>query len=192
MYVQLEEDELVAISGGGKYSLCRQIASGSAYDPDKNVVRIHDAKIEALADLLDELNGKPLLVAYCFEHELQALLRRWPKLVHLKNGQSITQIIADWRSGKTKMLAAQCQALSHGINGLQSANDICWFSQTDQPDTRQQLEARIYRQGVKGQVRIHYLIAKGTIEVKMKRTLDDKNATQRDVLEAVKCKTVSC
>lgn len=188
MYVQLAENELVALSGGGKYNLCRQIASGSAYDRDKNVVHIHDAKIEALADLADELNGKPLLVAYCFEHELAALLRRWPKLVHLKNGQSITEIISNWRNGKTKMLAAQCQALSHGVNGLQSANDICWFSQTDQPDTRAQLEARIYRQGVKGQVRVHYLIAKGTIEVKIKRTLDDKDATQKDVLNAIKNK----
>jgi SNF2 family DNA or RNA helicase len=192
MYAQLAENELVAISGGGKYNLCRQIASGSAYDPDKKVVHIHTAKVESLADLFEELNGKPLLVAYCFEHELAALLKRWPNLVHLKNGQSLTEIIANWRSGKTKMLAAQCQALSHGVNGLQSGNDICWFSQTDQPDTRTQLEARIYRQGVRGpQVRIHYLIAEGTIEVKIKRTLDDKNATQKDVLDAIKCKTAS-
>lgn len=186
MYLELEQNELVALNGGSKYNLCRQIASGSAYDPDKKIVHIHDAKLDALEDLLDELNGKPLLVAYCFNHELLKLQKRWPKIAHFNDGRSATELIAKWREGKIRMLAAQSQAISHGVNGLQSANDICLFSPTDQPETREQLIARIYRQGVRGQVRVYHLLAKGTVDIKIKRVLDQKGATQSQVLRAIK------
>jgi SNF2 family DNA or RNA helicase len=190
MYAELEQNELVALSGGSKYNLCRQIASGSAYDPAKEVVHIHDAKLEALSDLIEELNGKPLLIAYCFKHELLTLQRKWPKIEHISGGTKASdtaRVIDGWRKGKIKLLAAQCQAMSHGVDGLQSGNDICWLTLTDQPEIRTQFEARLYRQGVEGdQVRFHYLLARGTLDKKVKRVLDDKDGTQMDVLRAVK------
>lgn len=190
MYVELEQNELVALSGGSKYNLCRQIASGSAYDPNKDVVHIHDAKLEALADLIDELSGKPLLIGYCFKHELTMLKKRWPKIEHISGGtksNDTARIIAGWQKGKIKLIAAQCQAMSHGVDGLQTGNDICWLTLTDQPEIRQQFEARLYRQGVVGdQVRFHYLIAKGTLDRKVKRVLDDRGNSQMDILREIK------
>lgn len=187
MVVELEgDDPVIAATGGSKYNLCRQFASGGIYDTMRSAVSIHDAKTDALEDLIDELNGKSLLIAYCFRHDYLRIKERFPKIPSI-DGQ-VSQIetmkaIEGFKSGAIKQLAVQCQAMSHGIDGLQKVcNDICWYSPTDQPEIRSQLEARIWRQGVKGQVRIHYLLSKGTVDVGIKRVLDNKDACQRDVL----------
>jgi len=190
MFAELDSgDMLLAMSGGSKYNLCRQIASGSAYDAKHNAIGIHDAKLEALSNLYEELNGKQLLVAYCFTHELQKIQKRFPKIDFIGNGSKPSEtanIITKWKNKEIGIVAAQCQAMSHGVNGFQSANDICFFSPTDQPEVDEQFYKRIYRQGVTGQVRVHRLIAQGTVDLKISRTVRVKGATQKDVLDAVK------
>lgn len=192
MHAEIDDaTSLTALSAGGKYNLCRQMASGSAYDELREVVSIHDAKIEALQDLLDELNGKPLLVAYCYTHEMHKIKKAFPKC-SVVNGDTtdkeFAQIKADWKAGKIQMLVTQCQSMSHGVDGLQSVSqDVCWYTLTDQPETRTQLETRVWRQGNKAeQVRFHYLIAIGTVEVAIKRGLDQKDANQASVLQSIK------
>jgi len=83
-------------------------------------------------------------------------------------------------------LAAQPQAVSHGMNLQESANDICWFGLTDQPEVYEQFNRRIYRQGVSGQVRIHHILARGTVdEVRMSR-LKSKSADQQSLLKSLR------
>lgn len=190
MYAEIDEVGLVAMSGGGKYNLCRQIASGCAYDEDKNPVSVHDAKLDALDGLIEELNGKPLLVAYWYNHEFDRLAQRYPHAAVIRQGVSPTktkEIIAGWQAGTIKLILAQASTLSHGVDGLQKAgNDLCWFTLTDQPEVKFQLERRIFRQGVQGdQVRLHYLLAKSTIDRTIFRTLANKEATQTDVMRAI-------
>lgn len=185
---ELENTELIALSGSGRYSLCRQIASGSAYDEDGNAVCVHDAKLDALEDLFEELNGKPLLVVYWYNHELDRLAKRFP-LAAVINGatKDITEVVANWQKGKIKMIIAQAGVISHGVDGLQKGcNDLVWFTLTDQPEVKFQLERRIYRQGVSGQVRIHYLLARSTLDKVVLDTHDKKECTQRDLMEAIK------
>lgn len=187
MYVEIEQNELAALSAGSKYSLCRQIASGSAYDPEKRIIEIHDAKLDAVENLFEELNGKPLLIGFNFLHELKKLQKRWPNIAFIAGGVKNTkEIIAKWRSGQIKLLAAQTQSISHGVNGLQSGNDLVWFSPVDRPEDRDQFERRLWRQGVVGNVRVHHLLCRGTVEKKIKRVSDNKSATQQDVLRAIK------
>lgn len=190
MFAEIGEVGITAITGGSKYGLCRQIASGNAYDEDKQAIAVHDAKLDALEDLFEELNGKPLLVAYWYTHEYERILARFPHAAVIRSGvgpSKTQQIVADWQAGKVKMLLVQAGTISHGVDGLQKAgNDLCWYTLTDQPETWMQLERRIFRQGVQGnQVRIHYLLAKSTIDRTIYKTLMTKGATQADVMAAI-------
>lgn len=192
MVAEFKEMDVYTLTAGGKYNLCRQIASGSLYGEDRQIVEVHDAKLDALVDLVDELNGKSLLIGYCFKHELAKIRKRFPKIAEVSGDTSANESVKTLRGfsdGSIRLLAAQCQAMSHGVDGLQKhCADVCWFSPTDQPEIRQQFEARVYRQGVGSQnVRFHYLLADKTVDLKIKRVLDRKDATQRDILEKVKC-----
>lgn len=190
MYSELDTgDELIALSGGSKYNLCRQVASGTAYNASKQVSVVHDAKLEALIDLFEELNGKQLLVSYCFTPELAQIKKKWPKIDYIGDGSKASdtaRITEGWRRGDIRIVAAQCQAMSHGVNGFQCANDICFYTMPDQNEIYEQFYKRIYRQGVKGQVRVHKLIAANTVEVKVNRVVKELGATQKDVLKYVK------
>lgn len=191
MFAELEDTSLTALSGSSRYSLCRQIASGNAYDADKRPIAVHDAKLDALEDLFDELNGKPLLVAYWWDHEYERIVKRFPHAAVIRGGTKASEtvrIIDQWQKGKLKMIVAQASALSHGVDGLQKAgNDLCWYTLTDQPEIKQQLERRVFRQGVRGnQVRIHYLLAKSTLDRTVYKALNVKEASQRDVMESIK------
>lgn len=188
-------EELIASSAAAKYNLCRQIANGGAYVTDeetgkREAVHVHDSKVDALADLYEELMGKQLLVAYQYNHDLERLRSKWPKLEAV-NGRTKPKQFADilrrWRRNKVGMLAVQCQALSHGVDGFQDAcNDVCWFGLTDMPEIHDQLNGRVYRQGNSGQVRIHYVLAKGTVDTVIWRTLRDKAASQDELLEGLR------
>lgn len=192
MYAELEAGvDITATSGGGKYNLCRQIASGNAYSDDGKPIGVHSAKLDALETLVDGLNGKPLLVAYWYDHEATKILERFPLARAIRGGTSkkdLMSIMSDWQTGKCNMIVAQASAISHGVDGLQkTCNDLCWYTLTDQPGIFQQLQARIHRQGVQGnQVRFHYLQSQGTLDVAIYKALKNKAATQAELLSSIK------
>jgi len=191
MFADFDANPIGTLTAGGRYNLCRQIASGNAYDDDGKAIAVHDAKLDALEDLFDELNGKPLLVGYWYDHEYKRIIERFPHAAVIRGGTSTrktSEIMAKWKAGELKMLVAQASAISHGVDGLQEAcSDLCWYTLTDQPEIRHQFEKRIERQGVRGDyIGIHYLLAVGTLDRTVKRTLDKKDATEQDVLRAVK------
>lgn len=190
MVAEIEGKQLAALHPGGRYGQCRQIASGAVYDPTGEVVDVHSAKLEAISELIEELNGKPLVVAYCFKHEASRLQAKFPKMQFINGSTSDAssrKVLNDFKSGRLKHLAVQCQSLSHGVDGLQTVcNDLCWMTLTDQPEIRHQLEARIYRQGSSGKVRIHYLLVDRSVDGVIYRTLERKDATQADLLKALK------
>lgn len=184
---------LVASSGGGKYAHCRSVANGGCYlvDPvsqQRKSVHVHDAKVNAVQDLLEDLGGKPLLVAYQFHHDRERLLRVFPEAPTISGGTSAkesTAIIERWNRREIPILLVQPQALSHGANMQRGGNDICWFGCSDQPEIHTQFNARLYRQGVEGQVRIHYLLARRTVDEAIFARLQDKDRSQAALLRAV-------
>lgn len=191
-----EGKPLVATSAGAKYSLCRQIANGAAYSVDemfgsRDVVYVHSAKLEALEDLYEDLNGKQLLVAYQFDHDLLRIREFFPKIRAI-NGKTtrkdLQSIIDNWTVGLEGILACQCQAMSHGLDGFQKGgSDICWFGVTDQPEVYTQLNARIYRQGAEGvQTRIHRLVVPKTVDMAIIERLKNKDTSQKALLDAIK------
>ena len=161
---------------GAKYTKCKQIASGSCYVDDE-VVEWHEAKLDILNDLWDELNGKPIIVAYNFAHDWRAIQKRFP-FAHNVDGK-VRDIPADFQ-----ILACQVQALSHGVDGLQhKCADVAWFSLTDSREIFDQFNARIYRQGQKEkQVRFHYILTDKTIDVPIYRSLIRKGNLQSELL----------
>lgn len=197
MFAELPEQDLVASSAGSKYLLCRQIANGQAYyygdeilHGEREVIALHQHKVDALADLYEGLHGKQLIVAFNFSHDLEAIRERFPKCSVIQggtSGQHLRDIIAAWQREEVGMLAVQCQAMSHGVDGLQAnCNDVCWFGLTDQPEIHTQLNRRVWRQGVRNAVRIHYLLAEGTIDRAILRRLRGKDGKQLSLLQALK------
>lgn len=194
MFAELPDGDLMASSAGAKYLLCRQLANGGAYryEPQqpRETIAVHHAKVDALANLYEELNGKQLIVAYQFDHDLERIQERFPRCEVVRGGSSRhhrASLLERWQRNEVGLLAVQCQALSHGVDGLQhGGNDLCWFGLTDQPEIHDQLYKRIWRQGAKDQVRIHYLLARGTVDTAIRRRLENKDEAQMSLLQMIK------
>lgn len=189
MFLALDESEVVVGNAGAKYLACRQVANGGIYDENKEAAFVHDAKVEAISDLVEELQGKPCLIAFQFRHDLARLRRVFPKAPSIDgstSGKDTDRLIDQWNAGEIPVLAVQPQALSHGIN-MQSGpgRDVIWMGLTDNLETYLQLNARIYRQGVTGQVRIHQVLATKTVDVAVKDRIESKDRSQTALLDAL-------
>jgi SNF2 family DNA or RNA helicase len=196
MYKRMEEDlvallksgPLLAMGGSDRYRLTRQIASGTIYTSHPQFEQVHKEKVIALHDLLDEI-GAPTIVAYQFNCERQVLQAAFPKSEAIYGQitpRETQQIIRRFTTGQTRLVFVQSQAVSHGIDGLQSAcSDVVWYTLPDSGETYEQLIARVYRAGQTKTVCIHHLLATGTIDVQIYRLLKNKSLNQRNLLEAL-------
>ncbi len=190
MFMLLESgDPKEAVNAGAKYNLCRQISNGGVYDHERKAVHLHDAKTEACLDIIDELGGKPVLIAYHFEHDVQRLQRVIPKLHIIRGGmqdKKVQHLIDAWNNDTLDppILAVQPQALSYGINMQKgSGRDIIWYGPTDNLDTYIQFNARIWRQGIGSTVRIHRISSSNTIDDMVYARTDEKQDVQASLLE---------
>lgn len=213
-YKQMEKEFLINLDGkevsaeaAAQSSMkCHQIANGTVYedipeglDEDeerafrrtRKALPVHKAKIDALADLMDELNGKPLLIAYHFKHDLEALRKLLGKDVPyigsgVKPGRA-KELERLWNAGELPVLLGHPDSMSHGLNFQEGGNDVCWYSLTWNLENYIQFIARVWRQGVKGEfVRVHHLIAKGTVDEAMLLRLGARAEQQIDLREAIR------
>jgi len=203
-FLELDGLEATAEATAQASMKCHQIANGRVYedipeglDEDelrefkkrRKPIQVHKSKLEALKDLVDELNGKPLLIAYHYKHDLEAIksvLGDVPYIGSGVNPKQTQKLVADWNDGKLPILVGHPVSMAHGLNLQSSGNDICWFSLTWSLEDYLQFNARIYRQGVKGSVRIHHIIAKGTIDEVMLSRLGERAKGQHDLRTALK------
>jgi hypothetical protein len=205
LFAALDSGEQLTASGAGaKYVLCRGVANGGAYVGEKDcrtAVHVHDAKLERVADLVDELGGKPVMVAYQFDHDLARLRRKFkdPKKYPVIKGRGckpggepgptpaeVASIIDRWNAGKIHVLLVQPQSLSHGANMQKGpGRDIIWFGPCDSLEIDDQFNRRIFRQGVTGQVRVHYVLARGTVDTAIITRLEDKGERQKKLLDTL-------
>jgi SNF2 family DNA or RNA helicase len=189
LFVELDDEQKVAAATSGvAYNYCCQIANGAIYNERKEVQQIHDAKVEATADLVDELQGKPVLIAYRFKHDLENLLKQFPKaaVIGRCSAKQDAEYIAEWNKGQVPILIAQSAAIAHGLNLQHGGHDIIWYGLTDNLEDYIQFNRRIYRQGVEGQVRIHHLVAKDTVDEAIMARLRRKDKSQTALLDALK------
>lgn len=161
-----------------------QMANGAVYDTTRGVHVIHDAKLEALAELVEQAHGKPLLVYYAFQHDLARLLARFPQARTMDE----RGIVAAWNRGEVPLLLAHPASAGHGLNLQYGGNHIVWFGLTWSLELYQQANRRLHRQGQTERVIVHHLVAKGTIDEDVVARLTKKAATQDELVQALKAR----
>ena len=166
-----------------------QVANGAIYEEEsESYLDIHDKKLDALEDIIESANGKPIMVAYWFRHDLERIKARLstiPNLVYeeIRSADSIER----WNRGEIAVGLAQPQAMSHGLNLQAGGNTVIWFSMCFSLEAYQQTNARLYRQGQKSDtVVVIHLVADGTIDEHALKVLEEKNSVQNAVIDAVK------
>jgi len=187
--LKLQDTTITAANAGVLTSKLRQYTGGALYTEGTTWEVLHTDKLEALQELVDELNGEPLIVAYEFSHEAERMLKLFPEAKAIRGGTSIKEtqaIVAAWNAGEISVLLVQPQAGAHGINLQAGGHAICWFSLTYNLESYMQLIARIYRQGQTEVVRNYLLVAQGTIDEVLVKVLSDKTATQDAVFKTLK------
>lgn len=158
-----------------------QMANGAVYDEDKNVIRIHDRKLEALEDLLEAANGKPVLIAYWYQHDAERIKERFC-VREIRTSKDIEE----WNAGKIPAATIHPASAGHGLNLQAGGSTLIWFGLTWSLELYQQTNARIYRQGQTETVIIHHIIAKDTIDEQVMKALRKKEKTQNALIDAVR------
>lgn len=186
---------LTAATAAAAVMKLRQITNGWAYS-EQGSVHMHDAKIDALAELVEEQQGTPLLVAVAFLHEVDAIraalkgvLPEGTPIPYLGGGVSraaADQIVADWNAGKLPVLLAHPTSVAHGLNLQAGGHAVCWFGLTWSLEEHIQFNARVYRQGQNKPVVIHYLTAAGTVDEDIAKALASKADVQSAILNRIK------
>ncbi|MDF2672436.1 MAG: helicase [Clostridiales bacterium] len=162
-----------------------QLSGGAVYDEFSDVKYIHDKKLEALEDLIEAANGKPVLVYYGFKHERYRIKQRF------NVGEiNTSEDIANWNAGKMQIALCHPASTGHGLNLQDGGCTIIWFGLTWSLELYQQANARLWRQGQKHTVVIHHIIAKDTIDERVMRALEDKDTSQTALIEAVKARII--
>lgn len=184
MVVSLQGEELDAVNAAALSGKLTQMANGAVYGENRKVLHIHDRKLDALEDLMEAANGKPLLVAYWYEHDLQRIKARF------KNARCIdtTKDIDDWNAGKIPLALIHPASAGHGLNLQEGGCTIVWFGLTWSLELYQQLNARLWRQGQKHTVVIHHIVTKGTHDEDVLRALDNKDTRQSALIDAVRAR----
>ena len=159
-----------------------QMANGSVYDDGKSVIPIHDAKLDALAELVDTNAGNNLLVFYAYQHDKERIMEKFPQAREFTGPQDVV----DWNNGKVPMLLCHPASTGHGLNLQQGGHIIVWFGLTWSLELYQQANARLPRPGQKQSVIIHHLVCKDTIDEQVMTALSGKNAGQKALLNALK------
>lgn len=184
LFTKLGEAELLAKSSGGSYNMCHQMANGAIWknEKKKELVRFHDYKLDVLENLIDELQGKPVLIGYRFKHDLLRLKERFGKRLKVLNKDKPKRV-KRWNRGKIEILAGQFQSVSHGLNLQKGGNNIVFFSLTPVYEDYDQFIKRILRQGVKGIVNIHILMVRNTVDIPLYRLLKRRGLNQVEFLK---------
>ncbi len=180
----LEEHDIEAVNQGVLTCKLLQLCNGSIYKgEDKEIIEIHDAKLDALEMLIEGAQGKPVLVAYEFQFDLLKIKKRFPKAVIL-NQES--DVVKKWNAGKIQLLLTHPASAAYGLNMQHGGNITVWYGLTWSLELYQQLNKRLHRSGQKNAVVIHHILAEGTFDERQYKALSVKGATQDSVTDAVR------
>jgi SNF2 family DNA or RNA helicase len=181
MVVSLKDKEIDVANAAALSNKLLQMANGAVYDGNGSVVRIHDRKLDALEDIIEAANGKPVLIAYWYKHDLERILERFP-------AQQLISVdsIKRWNEGEIPVAVIHPASAGHGLNLQTGGSTLVWFGLTWSLELYQQTNARLWRQGQRYTVVIHHIITKGTIDEQVMNALRHKDTTQTSLIDAVK------
>ena len=184
MVLSVEGQELDAVNAAALSNKLLQMANGAVYGDMKKVIPIHDRKLDALEDLVEASNGKPVLVGYWYKHDLQRISSRFKNARCLDTAKDI----ADWNAGKISMGLIDPASAGHGLNLQEGGCTVIWFGLTWSLELYQQMNARLWRQGQKNTVVIHHIITKGTHDEDVMNALEKKDMRQSALIDAVRAR----
>lgn len=163
-----------------------QFANGAVYDEDRNVHEVHQIKLEALKEIVENANGQSVLVAWTYQHDRDRIMQYLKafKPRELKKPEDIR----DWNAGKVQVMLAHPASAGHGLNLQTGGSIIVWYGQTWSLELYQQFNARLYRQGQQNHVIINHLIMKGTHDEDVIAALKRKNRSQSELMDSIKAK----
>lgn len=176
--------EINAVNAAALVNKLLQFANGSMYDEDKNVHKIHTLKLDALKEIVENSNGQPILVAWTYQFDRDAILDvfRAYKPRQLKTADDIN----DWNAGNIQLMLAHPASAGHGLNLQAGGSIIVWYGLTWSLELYQQFNARLYRQGQTKHVTVHHIVTKGTYDEKVIEAIKRKDAGQNRLLDSIK------
>ena len=184
MLITLEnEKDIMAPSASALNNKLLQMCNGAIYDENGTWHEIHDAKIQALKELLEDNPNENVLVAYNFKSDLMRLQAAFPEAVALdKKGLAVDQ----WNEGEIKMLLAHPASAGHGLNMQFGGSTLIYFGLTWSLEYYLQFNKRLHRQGQKSNVRIIHLVVEGGVDEAVVKALTEKNVTQQRLIDNLK------
>ena len=192
MLLPYADGDVLALNAASLAGKLLQLANGAVYDEFHNVRVLHDRKLDALEDLIEAANGKPVLVMYNYQHDLMRIQQRFGK-GSTENPNGVRELktasdMEDWNAGKVPVAATQPASTGHGLNLQQGGSTIIWFGLNWSLELYEQANARLWRQGQKETVVVHHLVVKGTMDEQVMQALKDKAAGQDSLMAAVRAR----
>lgn len=184
LVLNIEEKDILANTAASLSGKLLQMANGAVYAEEREVVHIHDAKLEALAEIIDCNAGKSVMVFYYFKHDLQRLKEWFPDAQELKTANDIR----NWNAGKIPLLLVHPASAGHGLNLQHGGHIVVWFGLTWSLEMYQQANKRLHRSGQTEPVIVHHLVARSTVDEDVMRALQNKRGSQDAMLDAVKAR----
>ena len=187
LVLELPEGEITAANAASLSGKLSQMANGAVYADDESILAIHDRKLDALEDIIESANGKPLLIAYWFKHDLirieQRLAEKKIPFQKLDSDASMKK----WNKGELPVALIHPASAGHGLNLQSGGSTLVWFGITWSLELYQQTVARLYRQGQNSRtVTVIHILTQGTVDEKIMKALAEKDSTQSALIDAVK------
>lgn len=187
LVLQLPDGEITAANAASLSGKLSQMANGAVYTDAGETVAVHERKLDALEDIIEAANGKPVLVAYWFRHDLERITERLQKLKIPYTRLDTDGSIRKWNAGEIPVALIHPASAGHGLNLQSGGNTLVWFGLTWSLELYQQTVARLWRQGQASEtVVVQHIITKGTIDERIMKALSEKDTTQAALIDAVK------
>lgn len=159
-----------------------QLANGAVYDDQGSVLPVHDAKLDALEEILESAQGQSVMVFYSYRHDLVRIKERFPQAEELTGAEAI----ARWNRGEIPLLLMHPASAGHGLNLQEGGHIAVWFGLNDSLELYQQANARLYRMGQQRSVIVHSILCEDTFDIQVMSSLKRKDTTQKGLMEALK------
>lgn len=187
LVLELPEGEITAANAASLSGKLSQMANGAVYADDESILPIHDRKLDALEDIIESANGKPLLIAYWFKHDLMRIEQRLTeKKIPFQKLDSDASM-KKWNKGELPVALIHPASAGHGLNLQSGGSTLVWFGITWSLELYQQTVARLYRQGQSSRtVTVIHILTQGTVDEKIMKALAEKDSTQSALIDAVK------
>lgn len=187
LVLELPDGEITAANAASLSGKLSQMANGAVYADNQTVISIHDRKLDALEDMIESMGGKPLLVAYWFQHDLERITERLYKLKIPFSRLDTAKSIQRWNAGELPVALIHPASAGHGLNLQSGGSTIVWFGLTWSLELYQQTNARLWRQGQRAEtVVVQHILTEGTIDGRIMKALSEKDSTQAALIDAVK------